>query len=132
MTIETELVKWVEFRERLIARRDELRAELTLIETALTPVAPPQPARVRRVRLSATSPATRVESYLREHPNTTARNIATALEIEINQANNALLNLLRRDFVTRERDDSKPWRWTMRPGVNPAPAPLPNTVPTKE
>lgn len=126
MTLETELVKWVEFRERLIARRDELRAELTLIEAALSPVVAVQPNQVRRVGRSATGPAMRVEHYLREHPNTTARSIATALKIEINQANNALLNLLRRDFAVRERDDGKPWRWSMRPGVIPAPMPLPN------
>lgn len=131
MKLETELVKWVAFRDRLIARRNELRTELAEIETALSPIAPTQPSSIRRPRHHIASTSTRVETYLREHPGVTCRDIASGLEIEINKVNNPLLYMLRRDFVTRRRDDGQPWRWYLAPGVDPAPAALPNTEKTE-
>ena len=124
---ETELESWTRMRDQLIARRAELRAELASIEAALGPVAVTSRSKVRRPRRSNISNSKRVEDYLRQHPGVTARSVADALGLEINQANNALLNLLRREFVVRRREEGGPWHWSLAPGLPPAPAALINT-----
>lgn len=125
------LAEWTKMRDQLLARRTELLAELAAIQAALVPLEAPKPPvddRRRHRRGQINSLASRIESYVREHPNMTASSIAAALGTERGPTNGTLASLANRKFLVRYRGAGNHWHYALAPNVDPPPAPFHDTA----
>ena len=103
---------FVQMRDQLIARRQELREELERIEAALRlPTSPPKPRSNRR----AGSRNMLVEAHVREHPGQNGKQIAEALGLAPGVLASVLWQLTRNGRLTRERlTDREPWTYRVQ------------------
>lgn len=91
----------------LIERRRELVDELARIDEALKPITAGKP----RANRSPSSVSSRVEAFVKTHPDCRYRDVAAALNIAQSGVSSALYALVRAGRLTRSKPGGMEWQY---------------------